>query len=82
MAAARLCDFLVSPWLTDTHLLLGGNNLSRSGGLGGLLLLSLLLAGNESGGRKGKNSDGLHNYLELVLMFEAARLPRVGRGRS
>ena len=63
------------------YLLLGGSNGNNSGGLRYLLLL-LLLAGNEGGGRKGKNSDGLHNYLELVLMFEAARLPRVGRGHA
>ncbi len=35
----------------------GGNGIcGRSGGL----LLLLLLAGNESSGRKGENSDGLH----------------------
>ena len=43
-------------------LLLDGSNghgLLRSGGRG-----LLLLAGHESGGRKGENSDGLHNYLD------------------
>ena len=61
ITAARLYDFSVNPWLTVTHLLLSGSYLN-SGRLGGLLLLLLLLllAGNESGGRKGKNSDGLH----------------------
>ena len=68
--------------LSPGYLLLGGSNGNNGGGGLRYLLLLLLLAGNEGGGRKGKNSDGLHNYLELVLMFEAARLPRVGRGRS
>ena len=68
--------------LSPGYLLLGGSNGNNGGGGLRYLLLLLLLAGNEGGGRKGKNSDGLHNYLELVLMFEAARLPRVGRGHA
>ena len=49
--------------VTPRYLLLGGSHNNRGGGVG-LHLLLLLLAGNESGGRKGKNSDGLHNYLD------------------
>ena len=40
-------------------LLLQGHHGSRGGFHG----LGLLLAGNQSGSRKGENSDGLHNYL-------------------
>lgn len=40
-----------------------GGNLNGLHRLSGSLLLLLLLAGNESSGRKSKDSDGLHNYL-------------------
>lgn len=60
------------------HLLLGGHHHGRSLGLGSGLLL-LLLAGHQGGGRKGENSDGLHNYL-TSFDFEGPRQPRIGWG--
>mgnify|MGYP003311863208 CR=1 FL=1 len=41
----------------------GSHHGSGSNRLRGHLLLLLLLAGNESGGRKSEDSDLLHNYL-------------------
>jgi hypothetical protein len=57
----------------SNHLLslYGFHHGSGSNGLSGNLLLLLLLAGHESGGRKGEDSDLLHNYLLVLMLFDA-----------
>ena len=60
----RISDVKIEKdFLFRDNLLLGGNhNLGDVGHLR-LLLLLLLLAGNESGGHEGEDSNLLHNYL-------------------
>jgi hypothetical protein len=48
--------------------LLSGNGLNS----GSYNLLLLLLAGNQGGGRKGDDSDGLHNIQYVFMLFQSA----------